>query len=74
MAKAPATINTTFKWAVIVNAILCFLTLAVMCSAAVLGSDSNLLLERLFSVCEKTFLLTAGAFVGLLGGRAAGPA
>jgi hypothetical protein len=29
--------------------------------------------ERLLNTCEHVFTLTAGAFVGLLGGRAAAP-
>jgi hypothetical protein len=70
MAKALVTINPTFKWAVIVNAALCVTTLIVMCAAAFLPAPSNVLAERLFTVCEKFFTLTAGAFVGLLGGRA----
>jgi hypothetical protein len=70
MAKAPVEINPTFKWAVIINSALCVSSLAVMCAAAGLSSDSNVLAERLFGVREKVFTLTAGAFVGLLGGRA----
>ena len=70
MAKAPITINPTFKWAVIINAALCIVSLVVMCAAAGLSGNSNVLAERLFGVCEKVFTLTAGAFVGLLGGRA----
>jgi hypothetical protein len=29
--------------------------------------------ESLYNACEKIFTLTAGAFIGLLGGRAAAP-
>jgi hypothetical protein len=29
--------------------------------------------ERLMNACEHVFTLTAGAFIGLLGGRAAAP-
>jgi hypothetical protein len=73
MAKKTITINVLFKSAVIVNSMVCIVSLVVMCSAAAFANDSNVLAERLFSVCEKVFVMTAGAFVGLLGGRAAAP-
>jgi hypothetical protein len=45
----------------------------VMCVIAASASDKSMFAERLFSVSEKAFIMTAGTFVGLLGGRAAAP-
>lgn len=70
--KKTVKINPTFKWAVIINCILCFVCLIIMLIAAFFG-QGNELAKNLFTTCEKVFTLTAGAFIGLLGGRAAAP-
>jgi hypothetical protein len=67
-----AVVNPTFKWAVIINCIICGLTLTIMLCLA-LFSTQDKLAEKLFFTCEKVFTLTAGAFIGLLGGKASGP-
>ena len=72
-AKRTITINPTFKWAVIVNCVLCVVTFVTMIVVFLLAQDDNKFAERLFITCEKVFVMTAGAFIGLLGGRAARP-
>jgi hypothetical protein len=67
-----AVVNPTFKWAVIINCIICPSTLIIMLGLA-LFSTQDKLAEKLFFTCEKVFTLTAGAFIGLLGGKASGP-
>ncbi len=73
-AKAPISFNPMFNLLIIINALLCTITLGVMIWVA---SDSADPMpkgkERLFNACEHIFTLTAGAFIGLLGGRAAAP-
>lgn len=70
----PFTFNPVFNWLIIINSLLCVATLAVMIWAASDPTDPMPKgKERLFNACEHVFTLTAGAFIGLLGGRAAAP-
>jgi hypothetical protein len=72
-AQVPvAVVNPTFKWAVIINCVICTATLVIMVCLALFSSQDKLA-EKLFFTCEKVFTLTAGAFIGLLGGKASGP-
>ena len=66
------TINPMFKLLLWINAILCLVTLGVMVWGATLPEPTKAA-DRLFNACEHVFTLTAGAFIGLLGGRAASP-
>ena len=70
--KPTVTINPLFKLLLWVNSLLCTASLAVMIWAA-LDDPMSKGKERLFNACEHVFTLTAGAFIGLLGGRAAAP-
>jgi hypothetical protein len=76
MAKAAAgntvKINPMFKLLLCINAALCFVTLGAMIWLATL-SEPLPKADPLFNACEHVFTLTAGAFIGLLGGRAAAP-
>lgn len=73
-ASSPTiTINPMFKLLLWINAALCIVTLGVMVWAATLPEPLPKTGERLFNACEHVFTLTAGAFIGLLGGRAAAP-
>jgi hypothetical protein len=68
------TTNPLFNALIVINSVLCLLTLAVMIWASIDPTDPMPKgRERLFNTCEHVFTLTAGAFVGLLGGRAAAP-
>jgi hypothetical protein len=67
------TINPMFKLLLWINAALCVVTLGVMVWAANQPEAAPKAAERLFNACENVFTLTAGAFTGLLGGRAADP-
>lgn len=70
----PIRVNPLFNWLIIINSLLCLISLAVMIWAVSDPSDPMPKgKERLFSACEHVFTLTAGAFIGLLGGRAAAP-
>lgn len=72
--KLSVTINPSFKVAVIINAILCIATGITILVLALKQQDPvPKLQEQLFNSCDKIFMLTAGAFIGLLGGRAAKP-
>jgi hypothetical protein len=78
MAKTPAVpdlaVNSLFKLLLWINAALCVVSLGVMIwIAAVFVDPAPKSADRLFNACEHVFTLTAGAFIGLLGGRAAAP-
>ncbi len=77
MAKAAGpktiTVNPMFKLLLWINATLCVVTLGVMVWLATFSDPLPKASERLFNACEHVFTLTAGAFIGLLGGRAAAP-
>ena len=65
--------NPMFKALIVINVALCLVTLATMIWSASLADPMPKGPERLFNTCEHVFTLTAGAFIGLLGGRAASP-
>ena len=68
------TINPMFKLLLWINGALCAVTLAVMIwIAASPDEPMPKARERVLNACEHVFTLTAGAFIGLLGGRAAAP-
>ena len=67
------TINPMFKLLLGINAGLCIVTFGVMIWISTLPEPMPKATERLFAACEHVFTLTAGAFIGLLGGRAASP-
>ncbi len=78
MAKSPnspsVTINPMFKLLLWINGALCAVTLGVMIWIAASPDDPlPKARERVLNACEHVFTLTAGAFIGLLGGRAAAP-
>lgn len=82
MAKAPAKAtakpiavsNPYFKLLLGINAFMWLATGGVMVYAAFWGPDPlTKTQEQLFGTCEKVFFMTSGAFIGLLGGRAATP-
>ncbi len=72
-SKPVVVINPAFKWAVIINIVICTTTLCTMILVVILASKENRLAEQLYSTCEKVFTLTTGAFIGLLGGKASSP-
>jgi hypothetical protein len=74
-ANSPSiTINPMFKLLLWINAALCIVTLGVMVWISAIGEEPMpKARERLMNACEHVFTLTAGAFIGLLGGRAAAP-
>jgi hypothetical protein len=73
-ANPTITINPMFKLLLWINGALCVITLGVMVwIAASTEEPMAKARERLMNTCEHVFTLTAGAFVGLLGGRAAAP-
>jgi uncharacterized membrane protein YfcA len=77
MAKAAnpsITINPMFKLLLWINGALCIITLGIMVwIASYVEEPIPKARERLMNACEHVFTLTAGAFIGLLGGRAAAP-
>jgi hypothetical protein len=70
---ATLNISPMFKLLLWINSILCLATFAGMIWVANLPEPMPKAAERLFNACEHVFTLTAGAFIGLLGGRAAAP-
>jgi hypothetical protein len=67
-------INPMFKLLLWINSTLCGVTLGVMIWIASATEDPMpKARERLLNASEHIFTLTAGAFIGLLGGRAAAP-
>ncbi len=78
MAKAPAkpvgVSNPYFKVLLGINAVMWLGTGGVMVYAAFGGPDPLTKIQvQLYGTCEKVFFMTSGAFIGLLGGRAATP-
>jgi hypothetical protein len=78
MAKAPvkpiAVSNPYFKLLLGINAVMWLATGGVMVYTAFCGPEPlTKTQEQLFGTCEKVFFMTSGAFIGLLGGRAATP-
>lgn len=74
MGRKLLAINPTFKLLVWINLVLCAATFALMIALSFWGANPlSKPQEQLFSTAEKVFTLTAGAFIGLLGGRAAAP-
>jgi hypothetical protein len=70
----PVTVNPLFKLLLWINAALCVATLGVMVWASFDATDPMpKARERLLNTCDHIFTMTAGAFIGLLGGRAAVP-
>jgi hypothetical protein len=57
----------------VINAALCVVTFGAMIWLATFSEPLPKAADRLFNACEHVFTLTAGAFIGLLGGRAAAP-
>jgi hypothetical protein len=73
-ANPSLTINPMFKLLLWINGALCAVTLGVMVWIAGVGEEPlPKARERVLNACEHVFTLTAGAFIGLLGGRAAAP-
>ncbi len=70
--KPIVTVNPLFKVLLYINGGLCLVCLAVMIWATV-EDPMTKGKERLYNACEHVFTVTAGAFIGLLGGRAASP-
>jgi len=73
--QKPLVVSTPFfKAAVIINAVLCFLTLICLIVLAMSALDPmTKAQENLSGISEKVFMMTSGAFLGLLGGRAGTP-
>jgi hypothetical protein len=72
--KPVITTNPLFNLLILINSALCLTTLGVMVWVAADSADPlPKAKERLLNACEHIFTLTAGAFIGLLGGRAAYP-
>jgi hypothetical protein len=66
--------NPLFRLLLVINAALCCVSLGIMLVLAISAADPmTKAQDRLLNVCEYVFTTTAGAFVGLLGGRVAGP-
>ena len=73
-SRKTAASNPLFNILLVINSLLCIICLGVMIwcvadSAEPMPTGKS----RLFEVCGHVFTLTAGAFIGLLGGRAAFP-
>lgn len=67
-------INPLFKLLIWVNAALCLLTFIGMVVMAFVTSEKPTPAQmQLATACETVFKMPAGAFIGLLGGRAAAP-
>jgi hypothetical protein len=73
-SKATVVINPLFKLLIWVNSALCLLTfIGMVVMAFVAPKDPTPAQVQLSTACETVFKMTAGAFIGLLGGRAAAP-
>ena len=67
-------INPLFKALIVINLGLCGICLVVMVVVALTTAKEPTEIQRqLYSACETVFKMTAGAFIGLMAGRAATP-
>ncbi len=67
-------INPMFKLLIIINLTLCGFCLIVMVTVGLTATREPTELQRqLYGACETVFKMTAGAFIGLLGGKASQP-
>jgi len=72
--KAIITVNPLFKLLLIINTTLSVVSLAIMVALAFFAPDPlTKAQDQLLNACETVFKMTAGTFIGLLGGRAAAP-
>src|SRR5690349_5683778 len=72
--RATVTINPLFKLLIWVNSALCLVTFAGLVILALFAPNPmTKAQEQLAAACDTVFKMTAGAFIGLLGGRAAAP-
>ena len=71
--QATITVNPMFSLLLWINSVLCVRTLGVMVWSSTESDPLPKARERLFNACEHVFTMTAGAFIGLLGGRASIP-
>lgn len=72
--KSVVVINPLFKLLVIINATLCVVSFLALVGLAAWGPDNlTKAQDRLLNACEHILAGTVGAFLGLLGGRAAAP-
>ncbi len=67
------TINPLFKLLIVINLSLSVICLCVMVTLGLAAPTPSELQRQLYGACETVFKMTAGAFIGLLGGRAASP-
>jgi len=67
--QATVTVNPMFSLLLWINTVLCIVTLGVMVWASTEPDPLSKVRERLFNACEHVFTMTAGAFIGLLGGQ-----
>jgi hypothetical protein len=73
-AQPVVTINPLFKLLIVINLSLCVVSLVVMVVVGLTAVQPITELQRqLYSACETVFKMTTGAFIGLLGGKAASP-
>jgi hypothetical protein len=66
-------VNPLFKLLILINLSLCAICLSVMVVLGLTSKEPTELQRQLYSACETVFKMTAGAFIGLLAGRAAAP-
>jgi hypothetical protein len=72
--QAVISINPLFKALIAINIALCGICLVVMVVVGLTAAKEPTEIQRqLYSACETVFKMTAGAFIGLLAGRAAAP-
>lgn len=65
-----------FRLIVIVNSALCLITLGMMLLITIITKENanpTSFQSDLFNSCSTIFKMSAGAFIGLLGGRASAP-
>jgi hypothetical protein len=71
------TVNRMFVLLLAINGLIWLATLTVMVIIAATAPAEPQQMPKvrsdLFSTCEKVFMLSSGAFIGLLGGRAGAP-
>ena len=71
---AVVSINPMFKLLILINLTLCGICLVVMVAVGLAAPKEPTELQRqLYGACETVFKMTAGAFIGLLAGKASQP-
>lgn len=71
--KRTVAVNPMFKMGFVTNCVICGVSLVIMIVVSYWPPENHVRSEELFFVFKHTFMLTAGAFLGLVGAKVSSP-